>query len=481
MTGARWSRLLAAEARLFAAGRSHLFLLLALAALAGFSVWGGVERTLETRAVQAEAAQANAESWRTKRDRFLDLQAGRHEVGVFSNPARADLVVMSHRTPLALAPLPLAPLSAGSVREGHDIVEAGMTSRHGRGAETTENPANRLDGPLDLAFVVAWILPLVLLVLSYDGLAKDREQQIAPLLASGATPLRRLVLARSAVRFAATFVIVGGIATAAVGLAAGPGGLAWAAPDLLLWLAALAAYIAFWLAVAAWVNARARSATGAGLTLLGLWILVSLVTPVASALWVSSATPPPDRLAYILQLRALQNDFAERADEVREAYYAQNPARRPVAPAFSEYEAYFVETYYPRQRMLDRAFAPMARNLQALQVEQAERLRIVSVLSPPLAIKRLTDDLAGHAPERRLAFFDAVADFETRIRNVFDVTLASRRPLTLADYDVVPMHHPAPEPVLDRVRLASTLLIALWAAAALCAFGAWTRLRRAGP
>lgn len=481
MTRARWTRLLAAEGRLFAAGRSNLLLLLALAALAVFSVWGGVDRALETRAVQAEAAKADAESWRAKRGRFLDLQAGRLEVSVFSNPERADLVVMGHRTPLALAPLPLAPLSAGSVREGHDIVEAGMTSRYGRGAETTENPVNRLDGPLDLAFVVAWILPLLLLVLSYEGLARDREQQVAPLLASGATPLRRIVLARSAVRFGSAFLIVGGVATGAVALSVGPGGFPGAAPDLLLWLAGLAAYIAFWLAVAAWVNARARSATRAGLTLLGVWILVSLVTPVATALWVSSTTPPPDRLAYVLQLRAMQNDFAERADEVREAYYAENPARRPVRPAFSEYEAYFVETYYPRQRMLDRAFAPIARALHALQVAQAERLRIASVLSPPLAMKRLTDDLAGHAPERRLAFFDAIGDFETRIRNAFDIKLASRRPLTQADYDAVPTYSPAPEPALARARLASTLLIALFAAAALCALGAWTRLRKAGP
>jgi len=481
MTGASWPRLLAAEWRLFAAGWSNVLLLLALAALSGFSVWGGVERTLETRAAQAQALQAHVNGWQNKRERFLQLQAGELDPDVFSNPKRADLVVMSHRAPLVLPPLPLAPLSAGSVREGHDIIEAGMTSRHGRGSETTENPVNRLDGPLDLAFVVAWILPLVLLVLSYEGLAKDREQQIAPLLASGATPLRRIMVARAAVRFGAAFLVVGSIATLAVALAAGPDGVLTTAADLALWLTGLAGHIIFWLIVSTAINAQARSAIGAGLSMLGVWILLSLVTPVMIALWVSSATPRPDRLGYVLQLRAMQNDLAERADEVRAAFYSENPARRPVRPAFSEYDAYFVETYYPRQRILDRQFAPIARDLHTLQVRQAARLRLMSALSPPLIMKRLTDDLAGHAPERRLAFFDSTGAFEARIRDSFDVKLASRRPLTLADYDLMPMHSPSVEPLLNRLQPASALLVSLFTVILLSGIATGFRLRRVGP
>ncbi|MDQ3125972.1 MAG: DUF3526 domain-containing protein, partial [Pseudomonadota bacterium] len=352
---------------------------------------------------------------------------------------------------------------------------------YGRGSETTENPVNRLDGPLDLAFVVAWILPLVLLALSYDGLAKDREQQIAPLLASGATPLRRIAVARAAVRFGAVFLIVGGIASLAVGASLGPVGLTAAAPDLALWLAALAGYIIFWLIVSVGINARARSATGAGVAMLGVWMMLSLVTQVVIAVWVSTVTPAPDRLAYVLQLRAMQNDLAERSDEVREAFYAENQARRPVRSAFSEYDTYFVETYYPRQRILDREFAPIARELHTLQVRQAERLRLASVFSPPMMMKRLTDDLAGHAPERRLAFFDTIGAFEARIRGAFDVKLASRRPLGLADYARMPMPRPMAEPPEHRLQVATGLLLSLFILVALCGLAAWARLRRVGP
>jgi len=481
VTGAPLGRLVVLEWRAFAAGRGGLALVAALAAICAFAVWGGVVRTAETRAAQSEAVREAADSWADKRAKFLDLQAGRLDVGMFVNPARADLAVMSHRVPLALPPAPLAPLSAGPAREDHDIVEVGMATRHGRGGQTLENPANRLDGPLDMAFVVAWLVPVVLLVLSYDVLAVDREKQVSPLLASAATPLGRIVLARLLVRFVAVFGVVGAVGAAGVLAAAGPRGPVGVLPDLAVWLLALALFVAFWLALAAAVNARARNAAAAGVTLLAAWITLSLVVPVAAAQWVAAGTPPPDRLAYVLQFRAIQTDLAERAAEVREAFYAERPERRPTRPSFSEYEAYFVETYYPRQRMLDRRFGPIARELHTRQAAQAERLRQAAVFSPPLAIKRLTDDLAGFAPERRLAFYDAVDGFQAAWRERFDVKLAARVPLVLADYDRPPSFQHQDEPVGDRLARNATPLAGLLLGFLSVALLARARLRRAGP
>ncbi|MDO8902525.1 MAG: DUF3526 domain-containing protein [Phenylobacterium sp.] len=481
MSGARLGRLLVLETRTFLATPLSVALIIALALISGWAVFGGTIRTLETRAHQAVALEQHAETWAQKRAAFIDLQAGRIETGMFVNPARADLVVMSHKAPVVTPPGALAPLSAGPAREGNDIIAVSMASRYGQQNETIENPTNRVDGPLDLIFVVAWLLPIVLLVLSYDVLAGDRETQISPLIASSGTPLSKIVLGRLGVVFLATFGVIGCIATAGVVAAAPLDQLVHNLPDLVVWLGSLGLYIGFWLALSASLNARLRHAAAAGVALLTIWITLSLVTPVLAAQWVAVGAAAPDRLTYVLQYRALQNDLAERSAEVRETYYGANPERRPVRGPFSEYEEYFVETYYPRQVVLDQVFFPHAREIHVRQVAQARRLRLAAFLSPPLMIKRLTDDLAGFAPERRLAAFDATEQFQAAWRERFDVKLASRRSLTLADYDDLPTASPVSEAGAVRLVRAITPLGGLLAGFLLAAALAWMRLRRAGP
>jgi ABC-2 type transport system permease protein len=480
MSPSRFTRLCAQEWRLFVAQRSNLVLLVVLAALLGYAVNSGVERVMETRSVQAEARDVSERGWAELRTQFVDIVEGRRERQPFDDATRADLVLMRHVNALALDPTPLALLSVGPAREGHDIIGIGIRARGAAGEARRENPAIRLDGPLDAAFVLTWLLPLMLIVLSYDALSRDREQQVAPMLAAQGVPLGMIVLVRLLVRFTAVLAVVAVIVGTGVAVVAN-GDLARAVLDLSMWLAAVAAFIAFWLALAACINARSRSSASAGLTLLGLWIVFSLLVPIVAAQVLSGAGATPDRLDSVLGRRALESDLTERAKEVTEAYYAEHPSRRPRAPAVNEYERYIVEQYYPRQVALDARLEPVTQRLGQLRVAQAERLRMAAMLSPTLAMKLFTDDVAGHAPERWQRFDAATADFQARWRARYDVKIASRTPLRADDYDDRPVFAYRDQRSSDLVvrhRVPATgLLLALF----LAAFAAYLRFRRAGP
>ncbi|WP_202843176.1 DUF3526 domain-containing protein [Luteimonas saliphila] len=474
------TRLLAQEWRLFSANRANLLVLGVLGLLLGFTVVNGVVRVTETRAAQREAIAATTDSWLQARARYVELEQGTRERQTFDDPSRADLVVMHARITIAMPPTPLASLSVGPAREGNDLITFGVGSRHSASPPSRENPAIRLDGPLDAAFVVAWLLPLVLIVLAYDSLSRDREQQITPVLASQGTSLGTIMFARLAVCFLAVLGVVGTIATAGV-LASWEGPFLQLLPDLLSWLLALAAAIAFWLALAGLINAHARNSATAGVTLLATWILSAVLLPVVSSQVLSQDGPAPQRLDSVIGRRALDSDLTERATEVTEAYYAENPLRRPRRGAFNEYERYFVESYYSRQIIIDRMFTPAARRIEERRVEQAQRLRIAAMFSPALAMKVLTDDFAGYAPERRQRFEGAADRFQTEWRNFFDVKFAARIPLTLWDYDAAPRFAYEDEPPRDRVSRAAWPLLGTVLATLLAAFAAYVRLRRARP
>ena len=480
MSMTRFARLLVQEWRLFAANRSNLVLLTVLAALLGFSVAKGVARVTATQAAQQEAVEAATTRWADARSQFVEITEGRREKQQFYDATRADLVLMSHRNALVLKPTSLALLSVGPAREGHDIVAVGVQARGAAGASSRENPAIRLDGPLDAAFVITWLLPLMLIVLSYDVLSRDREQQVTHILASQGVGLGVIVLARLAVRFVAVFALTAGIVTVGVAVVM-QGELSRAIADLALWLAALAVFIAFWLALGALVNAHSKNSAAAGLALMGFWVVIALLVPVVASQLLSGGSAAPQRLDSVLGRRALEAELTELAAEVTERYYAENPARRPRAPAINEYEKYFVESYYPRQVALDAQFEPLARLVAARKVEQAERLRTAALFSPSMAMKMLTDDVAGYAPERRHRFDTAAAEFQAKWRAFYDIKFASRTPLTLDDYDDAPRvayrdEHPHARAVRNTLPAIGLLLAIL-----LAALAAHTRLRRAGP
>jgi len=475
-----FSRLLVQEWRLFAANPANLAILAILALLLGFAVFNGVRRVAETRLAQREAVTASGEAWSKARAAFVELAEGRREKSEFDDPSRADLVVLSDRNTIAMEPAPLAALSVGPAREGQDLIAFGLGSRHRAAPGSRENPAIRLDGPLDPAFIVAWLLPLVLLVLAYDVLSRDREQQITPVLAAQGSTLRFIVVARLTVCFIAVFLVTGGIGAAGV-LASSETDFARVAPDLMAWLLALAGSIAFWLALAGWVNARARSSAMAGVTLLGLWVASAVLVPVIASQVVSQDAAASDRLESVLGRRALDSDLTERADAVTASYYAEDPRRRPQRGEFSEYERYFVENYYPRQVAIDRLFAPVAQRVEERRARQARRLRIASMVSPSLAFKVVTDDLAGYAPERRQRFEAAAQRFQSQWRAFFDVKFSARIPLTLSDYDRAPRFTYRDETGSERLRRSLLPLSGLLLATLVAAAAAFARLRHARP
>lgn len=475
MSAHPYLRLLALEWKLFAAAPVNLALLGLLAMLAAFAAYNGVKRSEIQRSLIAEARVADAQAWADKRRDLLEIEAGRKEPAEYRDPRNASASVLSTRAnrPLAFDLPPLAAVSAGTARDDPQILSVGIGSRHKSGEASLDDPGHRLDGPFDLAFVVAWLLPLVTLVLSYDVLARDREQGIAPLLASQSVTLRAIVAGRLAVRFLALFGIMAGVGLLT---AFASGWIPRTGGDLTVWLAAVALSIGAWLGLSAAVNAWARSSALSALVLLTFWIGSALLIPTTAGVVVRALSPPPDRLNYLLELRALETDLIKRTDEIRDAYYAERPANRPTKAFTDEFTPYFITELYPRQLAFDRRFGPVPRRIEAQRVEQAQYLRNAAFLSPSLSMKLISDDLAGHAPERRAALNAAADRFQERWRIHFDRKIAAAVPLTLSDYDNKPEFEPIDSSVAGRasrhgVIFAGLLLwfcgTSLWAATAL--------------
>lgn len=432
---ARW------EFRRLVAERTGILLVSLWCGLLALAAYQGQRQVRAQQVEIAAARQADLKTWALKRTNLAEVEAGLKQPAPFSDPRSPTNSVMgrSGERPAVLLPTPLAALSGGAGDLAPPVLRTGMITKLTAPPQSIENPANRLAGPLDLAFVVSALLPLFVLALSFDVLARERDAKIWTLLASQPTSLRRIVTARLAVHFSMLWLPLVLAATFATTLSAPPAGFTvGAAGELALWLVVAAIYLVFWQLLAAALNFRDRSSAHNAVTLAGAWLAAVLLLPSAIDATVQAIAPPPDRREFLLEVRGVETDLYKRADELRDAYYAAHPENRPLTE-LNEYDTYYVQNLYPRAMAADAALAPTLARLDRERVAQALGWRRLSWLSPTLAFRLATEQLAGVTPLQRGVLTESARQFQAQMRATFGEKLLAMRPLTVSDYDRVPV------------------------------------------
>jgi ABC-2 type transport system permease protein len=302
-----------------------------------------------------------------------------------------------------------------------------------------ENPAVLAAGRFDLAFVLVWLLPLLVLAASFDLWAHERERGMAPWLLSQPAPQLTWLLAKAAAR---AVVVVLPLVLLLVGMlwwAARPGLAALAQAGVLTGL-----YAAFWLAVAVLVNVFARTATQAALGCVGSWMALVVVLPALALTLADLAAPPVREAARVnaLPAPAIPDSLRRRALEVARGEILIAAAAQP----FRDQDA-------RRQRWLNAMRAA----------------------SPAIAFQDALERLAGADAGRALQFQDQAHGFLLQVRALANRYLAQDRVLTVADYDAglphftfreAPDHMQLSALAYDAGIIALTLLLALCAAPA---------------
>lgn len=129
------------------------------------------------------------------------------------------------------------------------------------GSTEIENPHRLLVGRFDLASVLIFFYPILILALSYNMLSAEQEQGTLALtlsqalslatFASGKVLLRAIILVGTVVVCTLAALVIGGVDLA------GPGDL----PRLALWVAVVVACGAFWFGLAMLLETRSLAIT----------------------------------------------------------------------------------------------------------------------------------------------------------------------------------------------------------------------------
>jgi ABC-2 type transport system permease protein len=429
------------EGRVLLADRTIWLVSALLVMLLGYALYNGLAYT-QARTEVAGVVLQKQEAQQSANVKLLrEMMQGRVTPEPFANPADPASVGSGMGGRYAVLPsTALAPVAVGQSDMFPSYYKVTYRSKLNFMYDSEiENPWNLLSGHFDLAFVLVYLLPLLIFSLSYNLLSAEREQGTLRMLLSQPLGLPVLVLAKLAVR--ATVII--GLAMALpilVLLLARPevrdaNGLAL----LLAWAGLVGMYGMFWLALAAAVNALGRSSAANALMLIGSWVVLVLVLPVLLNLAVSLASPAPSRIELATRTRLITIDALNRYNSLlsTDYRYTQDPAillpkngKIEVPPRRKGMYLLHKDTDTAIQSVLDR-FDEQLAGQQAL----VERY---SVLSPAIVAHEGMAALAGNGSRRYLSFQQQMSEFHVEWKQYFAPRMLNGTAMTEADFESLP-------------------------------------------
>ena len=403
------------EARLLAADRTMVGSLLLFAALFAYAVVNGSawvaksERTVE--AVRAADVERSA-------GLVVELEriaAGGEPSSPFRDPRAPNVLGGNSGARTAvLEPGPLAALSVGQSDLLPFYYDVSIYTNEQSFLQNGEvaNPLNLMVGRFDLAFVLVYLLPLLVLALTYNVLSGEREQGTLALTLSQPVSARAVVATK--LLFKALLVVGLALGVSLAGAFA-TGGLD-APIRLALWCAAVVAYALFWFGLAAWVNTLGRGSSWNATVLVGAWLALVVVVPAGVNIAAGLLHPLPSRVEMISTAREASNEAVNRRSELLARYLEDHPemAGGVVVDAAGTAALAWAATDEVNGRLEEVA----ARYDERL-AEQRAVVRRYRFLSPALLAQEVLNEAAGTGDARFARFEEQVRSFAEEWRSFF--------------------------------------------------------------
>jgi ABC-2 type transport system permease protein len=468
--------LLVHEMRVLARGRSAVVVLPLLVIVVTYAANNGVRWTREQQVTIARVQAEDECTYAAIADQLEDLErrgdprpdlplagmawyivqpAGAVVPAPHIDPRRAEAAA-SEWLGARHAVLPPAPLAALAVGQSDLHPYYSRVTIRTRPAlvnsDEIENPVNLLNGRFDLAFVLTFCWPPLVLPLIYNVLSDDREHGTLALVASQVVSVRAVIAMRLLTRvgLAVVVTIVASVGALRVLGAVGQPGTAAA---VAVWCSAVLATGLLWSGVAALVNTAGwRSATNATV-ITAIWLCGAIVIPAVLGEVAAVVEPVPSRVQLINEIRAAGNMRPAELAQLLTAYYEEHPDATPSRESADVTAIRGLALQDETDRRID-PIVSAHRHAAARQQRVANRLRFAS---PVLLIYDSVTELAGTTTGRYRRFAEQLDTYHRSWRAYFYPLVHARVSLTRAHYDRAPRFTFLEEPAGSAERRATIL------------------------
>ncbi|TVP48495.1 MAG: DUF3526 domain-containing protein [Gemmatimonadales bacterium] len=433
LTVGAFTRILAHELRSLLADRIVWIAAVAVLLLTGYGVHVGARSADAQRAQVTTALEEEGARYTELASAMREIRNGTASPSPFQDPTRPYVAGRARGQRYAV--LPASPFQASAVGQS-DLIPAvvpvtldGADPRSTR--EEIENPVHLLSGPLDLAFLITFLLPLLALAVSFDMMSREREQGTLALLLSQPVSARSIVVAKLLARWGLLFVLSVGAAAGALLLT----GAEVAGDRFVLWMGVVGLYLGFWLGLAALVNVTGRDSSRNAVALAFAWLVFVIVIPAGVQISAGLLHPVPSRAELVALEREEVRQVQEQASAVLAQYFDDHPE---LLPEGSVDEVDFQTRAFAVNEEVRQRLAPVRDRYREGLESQNEWVRSLRWLSPTILAYGTLLDLAGTGDARMARFESEVARFHAEWVAHFEPMIFGNRRLTPEDLSRVP-------------------------------------------
>ncbi len=405
--------------------------LILLVALAGLAAVNGHERVAAMRMLVAGLNRDEVQTQTALKGSVARWEASRQgEPPTVANPGTVGFSLLSHYA--ALPPMPLAALAVGQsdVLPSYYRVTANPTYTFLAAGEIS-NPLNALSGSFDFAFVIVFILPIVIVAITFDLVSREKEMGVIGLVAASGASLTRVILAKAAARgviLAAALVLIT-LEALTLGVDGPPDVLAG-----LLWFVAVTVYAVFWFVLALAVNSTNRPSVTNGVILANIWLVLVVVTPAFIGTAANALYPAPSRVALTTEMREAAEEADKAAASSREAYFFDHPE---LAGKGANPDGFYVQVL-ATNAAVERAVSPLLTEFDDQARKREGIVAALKFLSPALLVDNALTVLAGTDGVRFSGFVRQVVEFHRFWRQFFETRIVDGTDMTARSFDQIP-------------------------------------------
>lgn len=466
------TKILRTEIRLLMRDRGVLLLMGAFTILLFYGVYNGASWVAQRVAQGEEVTRKHEQFLLERRDDIARGFTGSNEPGNFvANPS--DPFTIGTELHYAVLPFKSAAVFAIGqsdilpIHQGISLLTLQRTKADKAGFE---NPMTFMYGNFDAAFVIVFLLPLVILALSFDLISAESESNTLPMLLSGPLTLWTLLLTKVFARL--LLVLVPLLAAIPVALV-----ISGAAIDgdlmlrVALWLLVTLAYGLFWFSIAAAINVLCRRSATNAVASAAFWLGFVLVLPSLIGIIVSAVYPVPSRTEVTAAIRGVNLDMRRDGEKLLTEYYQDHPELLPKdgkidAKAFGLSFVYIQQQQKAKIAEIEERFAEQLANQQ----KWVSRSRI---FSPAIAVNEALTDIAGTGSARFVDFRQQAAEHDRAWNEYFRGKVFRLEKLTEGDMGELPRFSYAEERTSEYVGRVFIGLLMILVATALLIFSAY--------
>ncbi|HAI76368.1 MAG TPA: hypothetical protein DCM08_08975 [Microscillaceae bacterium] len=421
--------------------RNRLVIVLAVLLLgsAYFAAYNGSKRVQKQQIILQKVKQTENTWYAENKQRLDSIEKGLRQVPKewYKDPTN-PLVLGAVRGAGKYAVLPPKPMGLLSTGQSDIFPFYSKVSFFAENAaqdnENFENPFNTALGEFDLAFVLVFLLPLLIISLGYDVFSAEREQGTLRLVMAMPVQLTKWLFQKILFRYLLLSLLATIILAAVLlSFAISPFSLSF----VYLIISTLL-YTLFWFSAAFIVNLWQRSSAFNAAALLSLWIFFAIIAPGTVNLMAFTLYPVPSRVVYVNANRAIDQQLEQQEQTIVANFYAKNPQfKQPAEGSPKTWRERFVETIALREYKIQQQ-AKLDSSFQQKINQQRQFANRLQWSSPAIVFQQYLNQLAGTDTQTYLLFQAQVADFQRRWEAYFKDKFISQKPITTQDFAQFP-------------------------------------------